>query len=304
MRKDCQLLPFTQENIYGFNRHSAQIYGWEIQKFNITKEWTFSKGEGVKIAVIDTGCDIDHDDLKNSIITGKNFIDPKKDPIDDNGHGTHVCSTISATDNHIGIVGVAPMSKVVPIKALDSKGFGDNKNIAKAIVWAVDNSCDLITMSLGSTNDSSDVRYAIEYAAKNNVTVFCAAGNDGKSVDIMYPARYEHTIAIGSINQQFLRSNFSCAGQSLDFLCPGENIMGCVPGNNYAIMSGTSMANPFAVGCAALLKSYCNTKNISLKNKNDYINMFKSNTIQLKQRNFSSKKYQGYGILTPVCSRL
>jgi subtilisin family serine protease len=301
---DCSLLPHTKENIFGFNRNSAQIYGWEIKKFDIPSEWKYSQGENVRVAVIDTGCDLYHNDLKDNILQGKNFISPNKDPIDDNGHGTHVSGTIAAKNNGIGIVGVAPMSKIIPIKALDADGNGSNKDIAKAIVWAVDNSSDLITMSLGSSNDSLEIRSAINYATKKNVTIFCAAGNFGELVDIMYPAKYVDTISIGSIDQNLKRSNFSCAGDTLDFLSPGENIIGCTPNNNYAIMSGTSMANPFAVGCACLLLSYSKKHNIKIQNKNDYINIFKQNTVSLKQNKFQEKKYQGYGIIQPSCKHI
>lgn len=302
IKNDCSLLPHIKETIFGFNRNSAQIYGWEIQKFDIPNEWNFSKGAGVKIAVIDTGCDLYHDDLKDNLLVGKNFINIKKDPIDDNGHGTHVSSTIAASDNGVGIVGVAPMSKILPIKALDGDGNGKNDIIASAIVWAADAKCQFITMSLGSTHDSTNIKKAIDYAIKKRCIIFCAAGNSGKNKDIMYPAKYTNTISIGSINNNLERSDFSCAGESLDFLSPGENIIGCVPNNSYAIMSGTSMANPFAVGCSALLYSYAKSKHMILKNKEDYINIFKQKTLKLKQKHFNIKKYQGYGILQPSCS--
>ena len=301
-KNDCYLLPHITESIFGFNRNSAQIYGWEIKKFNIPNEWLFSKGVGVKIGVIDTGCDLYHDDLKSNLLSGKNFINTKKDPIDDNGHGTHVSGTIAACDNGIGIVGVSPMSKIVPIKALDGDGNGNNKNIASAVVWAADMKCTFITMSLGATYDSKSINNAISYAAKKGCIIFCAAGNSGKDIDIMYPAKNKNTIAIGSINNNLHRSNFSCAGDSLYFLSPGENIIGCIPNNNYAIMSGTSMANPFAVGCAALIYSYAKSKNVTLRSKEDYINIFKQNTKKLNQSQFNDKKYQGYGIIQPSCS--
>jgi major intracellular serine protease len=302
---DCGLLPHTTENIYGLNSSSAQIYGWEIKKFNIEKEWTFSQGEGIKIAVIDTGCDVYHPDLKNNLLQGKNFIS-KNDPIDDNGHGTHVSGTIAAQNNNTGIVGVAPQSKIIPIKALNGDGNGNNNTIAKAIIWATDNNANFITMSLGSPYDSSDIKSAINYANRKGCVVFCAAGNSGPNTEIMYPARYSNTVAIGSIGQQLNRSRFTCAGEELDFLSPGENILSCMPNNNYAIMSGTSMANPFAVGCAALAASYAKKiKNNSLKTYVDYINLFKQNTLKLKDKKFNNqKKYEGYGIIQPSCSQL
>lgn len=301
-KNDCSLLPFIRENVYGLNPKSAQIIGWEINTFKIQDQWKYSTGKGIKIAVIDTGCDLDHPDLKNNILQGINLLDPKKDPSDDNGHGTHVSGSISAENNGCGTVGVAPESKILPIKALDAAGNGNNTIIAKAIIFAADNKCDFITMSLGSPVDSKDIYNAIKYATKKRCIIFCAAGNNGENSPIMYPAKYNETIAIGSIDKNLNRSTFTCKGKELDFLSPGQDIFSCVPDNNYAIMSGTSMATPFAVGCASLLLSYArlNSKQHLLNVKQDYINIFKSGAKSLKNNKFKGQKeYEGYGILYP-----
>lgn len=301
-KNDCSLLPFIRENVYGLNPKSAQIIGWEINTFKIQDQWKYSTGKGIKIAVIDTGCDLDHPDLKNNILQGINLLDPKKDPSDDNGHGTHVSGSISAENNGCGMVGVAPESKILPIKALDAAGNGNNTIIAKAIIFAANNECDFITMSLGSPVDSKDIYNAIKYATKKGCIIFCAAGNYGENSPIMYPAKYNETIAIGSIDRNLNRSTFTCKGEELDFLSPGQDIFSCVPDNNYAIMSGTSMANPFAVGCASLLLSYArsNNKQHMLVTNSDYINILKSGAKSLKNSKFKGQKeYEGYGILYP-----
>lgn len=301
-KNDCSLLPFIRENVYGLNPLSAQIIGWEIKIFNVQDQWKYSKGKDTKIAVIDTGCDLDHPDLKNNILQGINLIDPKKEPYDDNGHGTHVTGSICAENNGWGMVGVAPESKVLPIKALDASGNGNNSIIAKGIIFAADNKCDFITMSLGSPVDSPDIYNAIKYALKKKCVIFCAAGNNGEGSPIMYPAKYKETIAIGSIDRHLNRSNFTCKGEELDFLSPGQDIFSCVPDNNYAIMSGTSMANPFAVGCASLLLSYArlHNKEYLLNSSQDYIDIFKLKTKSLNNQKFMGKKeYEGYGILYP-----
>lgn len=300
MKKNkISLLPYTREELYGLSSSDPQFFGWEIVKFNIQKYWNTTKGENVKIAVIDTGCDYNHPDLKNNILDGGyNFVNNNNDPMDDNGHGTHVSSTIAAENNGYGLVGVAPKSKILPIKALDARGGGDLQNVIKAIIFAADKNMDLITMSLGSSSPATALEDAIKYAAAKGCIVYCAAGNSGPSVDIMYPAKYDYTIAIGAIDENLNRTNFTCSGDSLDFLAPGHNIMGCIPNNKYATMSGTSMSNPFAVGCAALLLSY-NKKNkkYKLDNYNDYVSLFKSQAISINQDNFKTKKYQGYGII-------
>lgn len=305
-RKQCKLLPFTRTDLYGLDSNSMQFYPWPIKAFNIEKSWKSSQGEGVTIAVIDTGCDINHNDIKENLVDGYNFLEPKKDPIDDNGHGTHVSGTISASNNNIGMVGVAPKAKIMPIKALDGNGRGDNKNVTEAILWAVDNGADLITMSLGSEYPFPQMEQAIEYARNKNVVIFCAAGNSGIESGIQYPAKYTDTVSIGAINEKLEICEFSCCGPELDFLAPGYNIVSAVPGNNYATMSGTSMATPFAVGCSALLLSYVRKNPNSafdnmLRTRKDYIAVFSRKSLKLKQSRYSGdKKYEGFGIIQPI----
>lgn len=300
------LLPYIREDIHGLSPDMAQFSGWEIKKFDIEKQWKHSKGEGVVVAVIDTGCDFNHPDLKNNIIQGKNFIEPKKDPMDVNGHGTHVCGTIAAQDNSLGMVGVAPKAKIMPIKALGDDGSGNLNNVVNAVVWAADNGADFITMSLGSPSPSPPLERAINYASSKGSIIFCAAGNSGPETDIMYPAKYGNTISIGAIDENLERTNFTCSGEDLDFLAPGHNILSCVPGGRYATMSGTSMSNPFAVGCAALLLSHVrqikySARDNMLKTCNDYINVLKTKSKSLKNPKYSGqKKYEGYGIIYPV----
>lgn len=302
MNKKIGLLPYTEEPLYGMSPYEPAIKGWEIIKFDIPSYWKQSRGENITVGVIDTGVDFNHEDLKNNIVTGKNFIESNKDPMDVCGHGTHVSSTIAAEDNGYGIVGVANKSKIMPIKALDDNGNGNMQSIVSAIKFAADAGVDLITMSLGSPNPSKPIEDAIKYAAKKGCIIFCAAGNSGPASDIMYPAKYDHTISIGAIDKNLNRTNFTCSGDSLDFLAPGHEIIGCVPNNKYSMMSGTSMSNPFAVGLACLLLSYNKSeKRYSLKTCEDYIEIFKKTATDLSDPRYKGiKKYQGYGIIHPT----
>lgn len=299
--KKISLLPHIRQNIYGLNSTSAQIMGWEIKKLEIEKQWQYSQGEDVIVAVIDTGCDLDHPDLVNNLLPGKNFINREQSPHDDNGHGTHVAGTIAAENNMCGMVGVAPKTKIIPVKALNSRGNGNLSDLIDAILWSADRGVNFITMSLGSPYPSKDLEQAITYANSKGSIVFCAAGNAGETTEIMFPARYENTISIGAIDENFSRTGFTCSGDELDFLSPGLNILSAVPDNNYAIMSGTSMSNPFAVGCASLLLSFNKKYNkYILNNMSEYIDTLKLFTIPIPEPKYQTKKYQGYGILKPV----
>lgn len=292
------LLPHESTKVYGITPQSSQFFGWELLKFNIPDCWSKTEGDGVKVAVLDTGCDLDHVDLQANLLEGKNFIEPSKPPQDVNGHGSHVAGTIAAANNNYGISGVAPKAKIVPVKVLSDNGSGSMKPICDGIVWAADKGVDFITMSLGCPYGDKYLKKAIDYAESKGTICFCAAGNSGPSVDIMYPARYDNVIAIGAIDEFFRRTSFSCAGDSLDFLAPGQNIISCIPNNQYASMSGTSMSNPFATGCAALLCSWNKKhKKFKLNTAKDYINVFALCALLLDDKKFSDRKYQGYGIM-------
>ena len=294
-RHKCKLLPYIREDIHGLSPENGQFYGWEISKFNIPDIWKKTKGEDVKVAVIDTGCDFNHHDLSENMLEGKNFVEVGQPPMDRNGHGTHVAGTIAATDNNLGMVGVAPRAKIIPIKSLDDRGSGNLLNVCKGIEWAADNGADIITMSLGSAGSDSRIKKAVEYAYNKNILIFCAAGNAGERSPIMYPAKFPETIAIGAIDSHMNRTKFTCAGEELEFLSPGQDILSCVPGNRYASMSGTSMSNPFAAGYAALVLSYYKRK----FSKQECVDFFRKSVKDLSNAQYRTKKYQGYGILVP-----
>lgn len=301
-RKRCSLFPYEREEVLSL-QDAIQKAGWSVQAFDLPNAWTKSKGEGVKIAVLDTGCDLDHPDLDGNLLPGFNFIQPNKKPLDDNHHGTHVAGIIVAENNEIGMVGVAPEAKVVPVKVLNNRGNGSLVDVAKGIRWAVDEGkVDLICMSLGSPNPVQEVRKAVQYAESKGVVCFVAAGNAGKTKQIFYPADYPETIAIGSIDENLNRSSFSNTGDNLDFMAPGGKIFSTVPDNWYAVLSGTSMATPFATGVAALALSYVRNNNVKIKLNcsEDYRKIFKAHTMPIKNTDIANKKfYQGFGIIDP-----
>jgi subtilisin family serine protease len=289
----CKLLPFIRKDIWGLRHYNQQIIPWSISALKVDKVWPKSQGEGVVVAVIDTGCDLDHPDLQNNLIEGYDFIDKTKSPVDKNGHGTHVAGTIAALNDKKGVVGVAPKSKIMPIRSLDADGSGDLKAVCEGILFAADNGAHIITMSLGTPSNSIIFKQTLKYAVDKGCVIFCAAGNSGKDTDLMYPAKYPETISVGSVSNEFKISEFSCSkGSELDFLAPGEDVISCVPDNNYSNMTGTSMANPFAAGCAALLLSY-KKKRLSQK---DYITHFEKYSLKPE---YLFNVYKSRGIITP-----
>lgn len=297
----CELLPFKRVDCLSI-QDAEQKAGWNITDFDLPKAWAFSEGEGVNVAVLDTGCDLDHPDLLGNLLPGKNFIEIGKPPIDLNGHGTHVTGTLVAENNSIGMVGVCPKAKVIPIKVLDDKGNGDLRNVAMGVRWAADHGADIISMSLGAPMKVQEVRKAIQYAASKGIPTFVAAGNAGRTKEVFYPANYPETIAIGAIDQKLNRASFSNTGYNLDFMAPGVDIFSTVPNNWYATLSGTSQACPFAVGIAALLLSYVKKgkSKLSLKTVDDYRNAFRKNSIMTTSDNADQDQFfQGFGIIDP-----
>lgn len=301
MPHKCKLLPYEVVPVLSV-LDAKQKAGWNITAFDLPKAWTkFGMGEGVKVAVLDTGCDLDHPDLIENLLPGYNVINPNKPPEDDNMHGSHVTGILCASNNDIGMVGVAPKCKVIPVKVLDKNGSGNLENVALGIRWAADNGADIISMSLGSPTPVQQVRKAIQYAAKKGIVTFVAAGNAGNTKEVFFPAAYPETMAIGSIDEKFNRSTFSNTGRNLDFLAPGTNIFSTVPDNWYAVLSGTSMACPFAVACAALVLSYKRKSNADfpLNNVEDYKNIFKKYTTNVIDEKMNSIFYEGFGIIDP-----
>ena len=300
--KKCSLFPFEREEVLSLE-DAKQKAGWNVSHFDLPKVWLMSKGEGVRVAVLDTGVDLDHPDLVKNLLPGINFVSNGKPPNDDNQHGTHVAGIIAAENNDIGMVGVAPEAKIIPVKVLDGRGAGNLVNVAKGIRWAADEAkADLICMSLGSPNPVQEVRKAIQHAQSKGVVCFVAAGNSGKTKNLFYPAEYSETVAIGSIDENLGRSSFSNTGENLDFMAPGGKILSTVPDNWYAVLSGTSMAAPFATGVAALLLSYMRRKGVSApKTADEYIRVFKDHTIPITNADLKGQKfYQGFGIIEPA----
>jgi major intracellular serine protease len=292
------LVPHTEKSIFSL-QEIGQRQGWQFSLFHIEELHKYSQGEEVKVAVLDTGVDLTHQDLKESLIEGKNIVQPTKQPYDLNHHGSHCSGIIAATDNKTGIIGIAPKSKIIPIKVLDDKGSGGLKQIVDGIYSAVALDADFLNLSLGNPSPVPELLKAIQYAQSRGRVVICAAGNSGNTKQIMYPAAYKEAISVGAIDERFNKADFSCTGQSLDFMAPGVDIFSTIPNNWYSSMSGTSMAAPFVTGICALILSYKRKHKLSVKLScaEDYRNILKNCCVSIPNL---SKKEQGYGILDPL----
>jgi subtilisin family serine protease len=221
---------------------------WGIERVNASAAWGVTQGDGVNLAVIDTGIDTDHPDLK--VAGGVNCVEPGKPFKDDHGHGTHVAGTIAAQDNEQGVVGVAPEVSLYGVKVLDAYGSGTFADVISGIQWAVENGMDIANMSLGAGYGTDALEDAVKKAAAAGLTIVAAAGNSGG--DVGYPAAYPETIAVAASDSKDKVAWFSSRGPEVDFIAPGVDVLSTAMDGGYAEMSGTSMASPHVAGLAAL----------------------------------------------------
>ncbi|MET3193285.1 S8 family serine peptidase [Gottfriedia sp. OAE603] len=234
----------------------AQSRDWGIDKVKAPSAWSSClTGKGVKVAVIDTGVG-PHEDV--IVSGGISFVPYTTSYADDNGHGTHVAGMISAENNSLGVVGVAPDTSIYAVKVLDNTGSGYVSDIIKGLDWAITNKMDIVNMSLGFYYDSPALEAAINNAVGKGILVVAAAGNSGNYTGfpftVSYPAEYENVIAVAAMDRYYLRADFSSTGPEVDVAAPGVDVYSTYLNNSYTTLSGTSMASPYIVGELSLLK--------------------------------------------------
>jgi thermitase len=231
---------------------------WGLASIAATAAWDVTKGTNtVVVAVVDTGVDYYHPDLAGRVDTENDydFVNGDLDAFDDNGHGTHVSGIVAATmDNAIGVTGVAPECRILPVKVLSAAGWGDSAGVAAGIQYAADHGAKVINLSLEGTADRL-MGAAVVYARSKGCLVVAAVGNDGSSTGASYPARYPGVVGVGAADRYGARASFSNYGTGVDVAAPGVGVFSTLPGDRYGNMSGTSMASPFVAGVAALLFS-------------------------------------------------
>ncbi|MBI4744322.1 MAG: S8 family serine peptidase [Actinobacteria bacterium] len=232
---------------------------WALAKISASAGWDTEIGGAspVVVAVVDTGVDLGHPDLKNKTVEGYDFINNDTAPMDDNGHGTHVAGIIgSETNNLEGVSGVSWGARIMPIKALNSSGSGTDLSVASGIRWAVDHGARIINLSLGSPGSSFVLKDAIDYAYSKGAILVAAAGNNGSNGNLPeYPAAYDHVIAVSATDSLDNKAGFSNFGSYIDVAAPGVDILSTSLGGGYGYKSGTSTATPFVSGLASLLLS-------------------------------------------------
>lgn len=227
---------------------------WGVKALKSPDVWiTGNKGKGVRVAVLDTGIDANHPDLKSRIKSTADMKDFSGSPygvVDRQGHGTHCAGSILADGP---LPGNAPEADLIAGKVLGDSGSGGVDDIAAGIRWAITRNADVISMSLGGSGQDSFIPPALVEAEAAGVIVVAAAGNEGPGEGTVgFPGGYSKCIAIAAVDVNLKTANFSSRGPAVYVAGPGVQIRSTYPGGQYATMSGTSMATPNVAGVAAL----------------------------------------------------
>ncbi|MER5306801.1 S8 family serine peptidase [Streptomyces sp. NPDC002773] len=241
---------------------------WGIDALKLPDAWKTSQGEDSVIAVVDTGVDLDHPDLKGRLVDGYDFVDNDDEPKDMNGHGTHVAGIAAAhTDNGIGVAGGGPGAKIMPVRVLGADGSGTNANITKGIVWAADHGAHVINLSLGESGlmarllKGGVLNQAISHAVGKGAVVVAAAGNDST---VLQPYKIDTPVlVVNAADRSGKPATFTNFGAQNAVSAPGVDILSTLPTytvketlkntSGYGKLSGTSMASPYVSAVAALL---------------------------------------------------
>ncbi|MER8046824.1 S8 family serine peptidase [Streptomyces sp. NPDC094032] len=241
---------------------------WALDALKMPAAWDTERGDDTVIAVVDTGVDLDHPDLKGRLVDGYDFVDNDDQPKDLNGHGTHVAGIAAAhTDNGVGVAGGAPGAKIMPVRVLGADGSGTNENITKGIVWAAQHGADVINLSLGESGlmarllKGGVLNQAIAVANSKGAVVVAAAGNDST---ILQPYELDTPVlVVNAAGENGAPASFTNFGAQNAVSAPGVDILSTLPTyttketlkntSGYGELSGTSMASPYVSAVAALL---------------------------------------------------
>lgn len=256
---------------------------WFYEKIGVFDAWNYTRGNpSIKIAILDDGFDLNHNELKNKFILPWNVInynDKVYADAEDLFHGTHVAGSIIAeANNGFGISGVAPDCTFIPIQISDKSGYISTSALLDGIFYALKNKADIINLSIAislgqmaewfNIDDQEFIRShylkdeerlwkeVFEIAQESNVIIVQAAGNDNILAGVDPMNRNEFSITVGAVNEYLELSDFTNYGQDVDVFAPGTNIYSSLPNNEMGYLDGTSMASPIVAGAIALIKSH------------------------------------------------
>lgn len=239
-------------------RDGVRDASWHLATLRLTEAHSLSRGDGVVVAVIDSGVDASHPDLEGNVIAGADAFDGAGDGrIDNHGHGTAVASVIAGRGHGAGrgdgVLGIAPGAKILPINVVDpDSGAANPELVGRAIRRAVDLGADVICVAIAGGYHASQAD-AIALAMRRDILVVAAAGNRPDLVLMGSPASIDEAVAVGAVARDGRLTDQSLTGPQLDVTAPGSEIQAAAPGGGYRPLSGTSMSAGVVAGVAALI---------------------------------------------------
>jgi subtilisin family serine protease len=257
---------WTPNDLY----YGEQHYAWD--QISAPAAWGTTQGNSTTvIAIVDTGIQLNHPDLRAKIVPGADFVGDREtpNPNDGHGHGTHVAGLAAASTNNVfGVAGACPRCKLMPVRVLNDYGMGDLAAVAQGMVYAVDHGAKIINLSLVGSEESATLSDAMDYAWNKGALPVCAAGNRNSNNPAVYPASHPRCFTVGATNSADAKADFSNYGPWVSIAAPGADILSttCVKGvsepntypvctsdSTYGYDSGTSMAAPVVAGAAGIL---------------------------------------------------
>lgn len=231
---------------------NAETQSWDLVKVQVPEAWQIVPGgKGVVVAVLDTGIDASHEELKGKVIGKANFT--TNDDIDIiHGHGTFVAGIIAAAVRDNGTGGVAYNCSLLDVKVAEDDGITNAQKVADGIIWAADHGANIINISVVISKPYPYLEYAVQYAWEKGTVIVAAAGNSCSSNPV-YPAAYPHVIAVEATDSNDNLAKWASTGDWVDVAAPGENIYSTLPNNSYGYKNGSSFSTALVSGEAALL---------------------------------------------------
>ena len=248
---------------------------WNLSNIHATQANEITKGNGVNVAILDTGCDYNHSQIRDNFTPGSlgfNVIEPGQDPMDRNQHGTHVAGTVAGNTT-----GVAPETNLYAIKVLSDDGSGSSEGVLRGVDWCITNNMNVINLSLGSKNESELAKELYAVAENKGLITCAAAGNDGYGPH--YPSGFKSVISVTAVDKENHHAPFSNIYYTNNISAPGVGIESSVPNGGYAKFSGTSMATPHIAGVCSLMYS------LNKMNKSQVQDIFKKTALKLGDPN-------------------
>lgn len=285
---------------------------WQMRSMGIRECWKKwgVRGEGVRVAVIDSGVRATHKDLALSIKGNHDYTHDRCPILEESDHGTHVCGIIGAADNGDHVTGVAPGCEIHSFKVFGRNKDCRNENILRALRDIKNNKhgrFDVVNMSLGSPVPENRIRLELLELSALGVICVCASGNDGdhnaddapRFGTTDFPAAYNSTLCVGATDSRNRRADFSSTGPRVHIMAPGENILSSWPTSDTAVAccSGTSMAAPFVSGVVALLISYCIKNGLRRPGLDEALYCLASSAKNMEAPGFDN--FTGFGLVDP-----